>query len=176
MNSRYGRNIAELAVEILKDEYMHELYRATSRDVFFENAIEKVRKAIKDNVLEHNVSPAILAFIVEDGYIDVAETYGGLRGNSLYICRNQRLLEMTNRKRRGISSVFVTRTKIVGDEVIMVASKGAASSLTEMQIISYLSKPEHPKLKCKKIESLIRKKQLKDQENVTIIIMEKMIS
>ena len=174
MNSRFGRNIAELVVEILKDEYMHELYRSASRDTFYNNAIEKVHKAIKDNVLEHNVMPAIVAFILEGDYMDVVETYGGLRGNSLYLCKDRRLNEITNRKRRGISSILVSRLKIMGDEVIMMASKGTSSSLTEMEIIGFLSRSDHPRIKCERMERLIQKKQLKNQDNVSIIVMEKM--
>ena len=171
-DTKLGRNIATLIVETLKNEYRHESYNTANMEEFFRKSIKKAHKTISDNVYEHNTPPSILIVIIENGFLNIAEMHGSLRGNSVHVHRDKHLIEITNRKT--ISSIQVSRLKLTGDEIIMMASKGATSSLTETNIISCLSGSTHPRWKNKKIEDSIKRKYLKNQDNVTVIIMERM--
>ena len=171
-DTELGRNIATLVVETLKNEYRHEPYDFANMKYFFEKSIEKARKVISDNVYEYNTPPSILVIIIEDGFLNIAEMHGNLRGSVVYMYRDKHLIEITNRKT--ISSTQVSRIKLTGDEIIMMASKGTTISLNETEIITCLSDPIHPQWKNKKIEDIIKRKHLKSQDNVTVIIMERM--
>jgi len=172
IDTKPGISIAKLAVETLKNEYSHEPYNPENMEEFFTKAIKKAHKAVSDNGFEHNTPPSIIVVVIENKFLNIAETHGSLRSNSVYLFRGKRLIEVTNRKT--ISSIQVSRIKLTGDEIIMMASKGVTTSLDEADIIRCLSGVAHPRWRCQRTETIIKQKYLKEQDNVTVVIMEQM--
>ena len=168
-DAKIGRSVALFAIESFKDMYYSGLYKKIPAQRFFEQAVAKTTKALADNGLEQNRRPAITALIIEAGFLYVAEVHDNIHGGAVYLCKDNKLQVV--RKTKKISSVVVSRIKLVGDEVLLLASDGVTKSLSEMAILHSLSDKHHPN-KCQNLKNLILKKHIREQENATLIVTE----
>jgi len=169
-DTHYGRQIATMAVDVFKAAYQSGQYRIMPIEDFYRQAADGVQKAISDNVIEHNTPPSILAVIMENGFLHTAEIHGNMHGGTVYINGGGRLTKVA--RNRSFSKLQVMSIKIAEDETVMAASKGAANSLTDMEIALCLSQDIPIGRKCGKIEGIIRRKRRSDQDNATVIIVE----
>ena len=170
IDNRQGCFNAEVALETFKDAYKAGSYKEMPIDTFFDQAMTKTLKTISDNVYEHNTPPSVIIAVMEKGYLHIAESHGNLRGSTVYLYKTGRLFELNIS--RTVSHTKVSTIKLNGNEVIMIASKGAAQSLKEIEIIRCLSQAMPPIRKCGKIETIIKNKRLINQENASFIIVE----
>ena len=168
-DARHGRNMANYALEIFKDEYRSGLHKKILMERFFQQAIGKISKTIADHTVAQNRRPAIIALIIENGVLYIAELHDNIHGGGVYICKNNQIQLI--RRTKKISSVVVSEIKLMGDEVILLASNGTISSLSEMAILHGLTDKHHPN-KAKKLRDLIIQKRIREQPNATIIVAE----
>ena len=172
-DSKTGLGNAKLAIEVLKDMYRSGLHKTIPAgnpvDSIFGQAVEKINKTIESHAMRQNYRPSVTAVIIEAGVLHVAEMHDSIHGGGVYICKNGQLRIV--RKTKSIAKAVVSNIKLKGNESILLASDGAAASLSETEIINCLSDGPHIN-KCLKLRNLILQKSLKDQANATLITME----
>jgi len=171
-DAKIDRSVAILAIETLKDMYQRLWHKKTSIEYFFAQAIKDVNKAIIDNALEQNFRPSVMISAIENGFLYVSEIHDNIYGGAVYLYRNGKLREIRNKRK--ISVLRISRIKLSGNEIVLIASKGFASSLVESEIISCLSDTKHPSQRCQLLRSTILQKHLKNQDNATMIAIEMM--
>ena len=172
-DSKSGKYAAVLAVEVFKHEYRSGVFRETGMRRFFSRTFKKIEKNIKGNIYNSDIAAATAAVIIDNGFLHFAAACGKMYGNSLLLYRQRNLVELSG-KDAG-SGIQISRFKLKKDDIIMLASKGAVRSLTEIEIISHISKQMHPYDKCQCLAGIIRQKKLKSQFNATMIILENLI-
>lgn len=167
-DTKASRNISVFAGEAVKNAYLDYFHKSASTENFFKTAIDKANKTIADNVLEQNIRPDITAMLIKDGFLHVADIRDTLQGGAVYIYKNGALREIKNKKR--ISKLFITKVRLDGSEVVLMASKHAVSSLDERDILLCLRGNFEPIQKCEQLCDIILNKRLKEQGNVTIVV------
>ena len=157
-----GRASAVIAVNVLRHSFESGLYNAFDVEDFYHDSFRKIGRAMRENIGSNVLGVRLTAVIIDGGVLN----YAAIGNCVLVVLRNSELIHLTNIKELRISKFILNP----GD-VVMLASRGAFESLTEMEIIWYLGLDDHPIEKSQLLLKRAREKRIQ-LKNWAVVILE----
>lgn len=164
-----GKLAAVITVDTLKVDFMKDLYTLQGVDTYFLNAFYKINQRLKEIACGNNIGATLIAMIIEHNHL----YYASVGDCLFYLYRKKELMRVNDIYK---DKIEIKKMLLEQGDIIMLCTKGAYESLTEMEIIDELSKKINPYKKCLHFVKCILNKQYSYQDNATIIILENEVS
>lgn len=161
------RNIRQgaiLASNIINNSYIKNNMNQQFEDIIY-NAFRQIEENNKRFVFENRIGISILSIQIKNDML----SYGNIGTCSLLLYRNGRITHEVNEQ--AYEEKYGNFTLKQNDKIVLL-TKGAFSSITEIEIINELEKEKTTNDKAISLINKIRNKKNIYQENATIVLVE----
>lgn len=164
-HKKTGRQAAILTVNVLKTNFENGDYLNLGINDYYQKSFNEINEKLHNYIQGNKVGATLISVIIRNNIL----YYASIGNCLLLIYRGGELFTINdiNNNETQINSISLAQ----GD-IAMLCSKGVYESLMEMEILCELMEKNHPYNKCQNLIKLIRQKNLGNQDNATMIIVE----
>lgn len=153
-----------MANNTIKNLYLEKIEQSRFDEVLKEGFV-KVEENNKKYVFENRIAVSVLCVEINNNVL----SYGNIGSCVLLVYRNKEIVNISDEE--NVKEKYGS-FKVKGKDKIILLSKGAFLSITELELISELESKKETNEKAIAIINLIRNKGYKHQENATVVLVE----
>lgn len=161
-DEKIGRKAAISSLEIFKNNFLN-LNSYKNMEQFFKNSFGDIHNHLKI-ITSNKAGAVILCAVIRENKVE----WSSMGNCALFLYRKKEFIQL-NKQNRFEFETYKVKTK----EIFLFCTQGVYKSLTEMDMVSVLSRKTNAYEKAQELSKIIMDKKYKYQDNATIIVLEK---
>lgn len=165
---KIGKTISVIAVSVLKTNFINRVHDYDS-EKYFKVCYDEMDKTYKDNVTVNTIRACLIAVLIKNIWLE----WSSIGNCALFLYRNNRIKLINDINK---SEPLFGKFRIEKDDILVLCSKGIYANLWELDLEAEVSRNIPTEEKMNNILKRVRNKNLKQQDNATLIIIENIIN
>jgi PPM family protein phosphatase len=161
---KVGKVASVITIDVLRTNFKKGIH-AYDSEKFFKASYDETDKMQKENIIDNVIGSNFVVVLIKNIWIEWSSV--GSCALFLYRANHLKLInDIHNTK------PLFGKIKLEKNDIILLCSKGIYANLWELELEEEIIKKIHPDEKAKNILKRIKNKNLKEQDNATLIIIE----